>query len=530
MKITALITTAIALLLPLCKLSAQVPYLLWQHCLGGILYEDSQGVVATPDGGCAVLGSVASMEGDVIGNHGPPDIWLVKLNATGQIQWQHCYGGTHSEEARRLLGTDDGGFVLTGFTLSTDGNVACTGFFRQAWALKVDSLGSIQWQACLPGDLDGSGGTINHAVATVDGGYIVVGSSNSKQTIWSENHGQMDFFAAKLNGDGEVQWLHCYGGSGMDEAWAIRATPEGNYVIAGTSGSTDGQVTTGSTGQVWVIKINPEGGLLWNRRMGGSGGPDMADQAKDLVVNPDGSMLVVASTASNDGDVSGNHGGYDAWLVMLDSEGTILQQRCIGGTENDLSWAGTASGPGRFVLAGTALSNDGDLNGANSTGWNVWALMVDANMNLLWQHCFGGGAVDEGYAVDRNAAGELFITGRTWSGDGDVIGNHFPGVPDIWAIKLASDLNVGMSEEQEQGLLLAYPSPVADQVNIVLPAQLKEQSVLDILDITGRVLFQAHLEHGIHTVPVQVAAWTKGVYCLRLRTGSGNFIGRFVKH
>src|SRR5690606_17650722 len=200
-----------------------------------------------------------------------------------------------------------------------------------------------------------------------------------------------------------------------DEAWAIKDTPDRYYVIAVASGSTDGQVTTGNTGQVWVIKVDAEGNLLWNRRMGGSGGLNMGDEAKELLVNPDGSILVVASTASNNGDVNGNHGGYDVWLVLLDNMGTILQQRCLGGTGNEHAWGAARTDQGRYAVAGTTTSNDGDVSGNHGgNGRDVWVLMVDAGLELLWQKCLGGSGSDVANAMARNAAGEIFTSGRSY--------------------------------------------------------------------------------------------------------------------
>jgi len=511
-------------------LQAQAPAIEWQRCLGGSLYEESWGVQATADGGCAVLGSTASYDGDVSGQHGPPDFWLVKLDAMGQIQWQRCYGGSDADVATRLLATSDGGFLMLGSTTSADGDIECNGFFSHAWALKVDSIGNVQWQTCLAGDLDGSGADIDQAVETADGGYLAVGGTFANEGIWQENHGQSDYFAAKLDGGGVVEWLHCYGGSGQDEAWAIKATPEGDHVIAGTSASTDGQVTTGSTGQVWVIKIDTEGNLLWNRRMGGSGGPNMDDSAKDLLVNPDGSILVVGFTASNDGDVSGNHGNYDVWLVLLDSSGTIQQQRCFGGTGEDQAWSGAVAGQGRFVVAGYTKSNDGDVSGNHGgNGLDAWVLMVDADLDLLWQKCLGGSGGDDAYAVARNPAGEIFTSGKTYSTDGDVSGLHSPGIQDIWLVKLFSDLDAGVGELLGAGQLSTYPSPATDRVNVVLPTYMQERATLEVLDITGRIVLQRPVEPGMRSLQIAVEGWANGVYCLELRTGAGTVIGRFVK-
>ncbi|MCO6482666.1 MAG: T9SS type A sorting domain-containing protein [Flavobacteriales bacterium] len=533
MKNSHILTWGLTGALFVCELhvvQAQAPGLEWQRCLGGVLYEESQGVVATADGGCAVLGTVASMEGDVSGNHGPPDMWLVKLSATGQIQWQRCYGGTGAEEASRLLATTDGGFLLLGKTWSSDGDITCADFAQHAWAAKVDPEGAIQWQVCLAGGQDGSEAFFYSATETGDGGYLTVGQTFADQGIWQENHGLTDFFAAKMNGTGEIEWLHCYGGSEHDKAWAVRATSDGGYVIAGTTGSSDGQVTAGSVGQVWVIKIDSDGNLLWNRRMGGSGSPGMNDDVKDLVVNPDGTILVVASTASNDGDVRGNHGGSDVWLVLLDGAGTILQQRCFGGTGNEYGWGAVRTEQGRYVVAGTTTSSDGDVSGNHSdTGRDAWVLTVDANLDLLWQKCLGGTSQDAAHALARNLAGEIFTSGQTYSTDGDVSGLHSSGVDDIWVVKLASDLTIDVSDRSALGDLLIYPSPAIDLLNVHLPDALPANTTWDIVDLMGRLVMHGPIGPATQPVQIPVEGWAGGVYCLRLYSSGFVSTTRFVK-
>lgn len=474
------------------------------------------------------MGRTESNDGDVSENHGGRDFWLAKLDDTGSLQWQRCYGGTGNETANSLLATSDGGFLLLGTTGSLDGDVTCGGPPQlRAWALKVDLDGALQWQTCLIGDPGGSNLGVGCAVETADGGYLVVGGSSANAGVWHENHGQGDFFVVKLDGSGEVQWLHCYGGSGSDVASTVRATPDGNFVVAGITGSTDGQITTGTIGQIWVIKIDPEGNLLWNRRMGGSNGPDLGQEVRDLVVNPDGSILMVGTVGANDGDISGNHGSYDVWLVVLDSSGTILQQRCFGGSGWDNAWGGAATGQGRYVIAGYTDSDDGDVSG-NHGGEDAWVLMVDANLDLLWQKCLGGSGADAAFAMARTSYGETIISGHTNSNDGDVSGYH--GNDDIWVAKLGSDMEVGMNELRDGDMELSvHPSPASDQVFIKLPEVLPAATTLEAFDVTGRRIMHRPVEPGIRDMRIPVAAWADGIYCLRLNAGAEVRSARFIK-
>jgi len=434
-----------------------------------------------------------------------------------------------NETAKGLLATSDGGYLLLGDADSMDGDVACGGPPQnRAWAVKVDAVGGIQWQSCLWGDSDGSSLSWIRSEETVEGGYMIVGGSSASQGVWHENHGGGDLFVAKLDSAGQLQWLHCYGGSGREDGFAIRSSPDGNFVVAGTTGSSDGQITTGTIGQIWVIKIDPEGNLLWNRRMGGSNGPGLGQEVRDLVVDPDGTILVVGSVGANDGDISGNHGEHDFWLVRLDPTGDIMDQRCLGGDNNDYAWGAASAGAGRYVVAGWTNSNEGDVNGNN--GYiDAWVLMVDSSLNLIWQKCLGGSARDAAYAMARTSNGEIIISGATFSSDGDVSGLYAGPHGDIWIVKLANEISAGVADPKALSGITTYPSPATDQVTMVLPVDLMESSTLEVLDITGRAVLHKQVAPGARKVRIDVSAWAAGTYCLRLHTGNEVYRSRFAK-
>ncbi|MCO6482665.1 MAG: T9SS type A sorting domain-containing protein [Flavobacteriales bacterium] len=508
---------------------AQAPELEWQRCLGGSYPEESWAIQPTLDGGYMVLGTTTSNDGDVSGNHGGRDFWLIKLDHFGTPQWQRCYGGTGNETARDLLAASDGGFLLIGSAGSADGDADCANAASHPWALKADSTGNIQWQVCLGIDPNGSGAAFSRAVETADGGYLLVGGTHASHGIWHENHGQGDFFALKLDDGGMVEWLHCYGGSGSEEAIPVRSTPDGGYVIAGISNSTDGQVTAAGYGSIWVIKIDADGNLQWNRRMGGSSGPNMGQTVQDLLVNPDGSVLVVCTVGANDGDISGNHGSRDVWLVLLDGSGTILRQRCFGGTGWDSAWSGVTAGQGRYVIAGSTQSNDGDVSGNHGgTGQDAWVFMVDADLDLLWQKCLGGTGGEAAFAVSRTLDDGTIISGYTNSDDGDVSGLHPPGTDDIWVTKLAPYMDMGIADPKG-GTISIFPSPTSNFLEIHLPDALPANACLDVLDPSGRIVLHEPMAGRPSIMRIDVSGWALGMYFIRLDVGMGIRAARFVK-
>ena len=114
----------IALCLTFCILhcSAQ-PAIQWQKCLGGPNVDRAYSVQQTADGGYIVAGRTLSNYGDVTGSHGSWDYWVVKLDSSGNIQWQKCLGGTGNDYANSVQQTTDGGYIVAGYTISNDGDV-----------------------------------------------------------------------------------------------------------------------------------------------------------------------------------------------------------------------------------------------------------------------------------------------------------------------------------------------------------------------------------------------------------------------
>ncbi len=190
------------------------PAIQWQKSLGGSVSEVAQAIQKTNDGGYIIAGFTTSNNGDVSGNHGGGDWWVVKLNATGEIQWQRALGGTSTESAYSIQQTSDGGYIVAGRTHSNDGDV--TG-----------------------------------------------------------NHGDWDCWVVKLTSTGAIEWQKAFGGSSLDEAYSIQQTTDGGYILAGNSMSTDGDVT-GNHGyfDIWVVKMNDTGAIQWQKSLGGGNGAD----------------------------------------------------------------------------------------------------------------------------------------------------------------------------------------------------------------------------------------------------------------
>ncbi|MBK7386539.1 MAG: hypothetical protein IPI63_07370 [Methanothrix sp.] len=372
----------------------------WHKCLGGSDYDSARSVQQTNDGGYIVAGMTRSNDGDVAGGgfHGGADIWIVKLSRNGAIQWQKCLGGSDDDTAESIRMTVDGGFIVTGTTYSHDGDV--TGKHNPGsrnpdfWVVKLNSDGAIQWQKCLGGsDYDwGYSGQ-----QTADGGYIFCGNTFSDDGDVIENHGASDSWVVKLNSVGVIQWQRSLGGSRTDEAYSIEQTGDGGYIIAGDTYSDDGDVNGSHVApyyifpDFWIAKLDDVGNIEWQKALGGM----VADIAHGVGLTSDDKYIIVGFTNSNDGDVSGNHGFGDIWVVKLGSE------------REELSIA-LETANGQFVCAENGGGGVVQANCISVDGWGSFKIIDLGNGNVALQAangqylCAEGGGGD-GIVANRDA-------------------------------------------------------------------------------------------------------------------------------
>ena len=178
-------------------LATSQPNIQWQKSFGGSMLETAACIQQTTDGGFILAGNSNSNDGDVSGNHGTYDYWVVKLSTVGAIEWQKSLGGSSGEMAFSIQQANDGGYIVAGYSISNDGDVSNAVGFVDSWVVKLTSIGAIEWQKSLGGS---AVETANSIQQTNDGGYIVGGTSSSNDGDVSGNHGgNGDYWVVKLN-------------------------------------------------------------------------------------------------------------------------------------------------------------------------------------------------------------------------------------------------------------------------------------------------------------------------------------------
>ncbi len=402
------------------------PVISWQHAYGGTQDEEFRTVELLNDGAFAAASYTRSTDGDVTSNHGGSDYWIVKADSNGSIVSQKTFGGTLDDFARSLVTTDDGGFIVGGQASSVNGDVTGNHGDFDCWILKLSASLDITWKKTF----GGSGfENVYRTIPTSDGNYLTAGFTESTDGDVTGNHGGQDYFIVKCDANGNKIWAREYGGSSDEQAADVVETNDHCYLVVGFASSGDGDVNDHKGSRdFWAVKLTPGGDIIWKKSYGGTGD----DAARWVEQTPDHGYVITGYVGSNDGDVTGNFGKFDYWLLKIDSAGNIQWQKTFGGAADDYAYYVQRSKDGGYLLAGLVKSKAGEVTNQHGQS-DAWIVKCDSLGNLQWQKTFGGSQFDEGRVVKEMDNGNLLIAGFTGSNNGDVSNQH--GGLDAWVIK-----------------------------------------------------------------------------------------------
>jgi uncharacterized delta-60 repeat protein len=240
---------------------------------------------------------------------------------------------------------------------------------------------------------------------TSDGGYIVAGIT------YSFGAGGWDFWVLKLNSDGAVAWQKSYGGVNHDYAYSIQQTIDGGYIVAGLTYSSGA-----GNDDSWVLKLTSDGSVSWQKTYGGTS----YEETDSIQQTSDGGYIVAGRTKSF------GAGGWDIWVLKLNSDGTVAWQKRYGGVNDDGEYliAIQQTSDGGYIVAGYT-----DSFGAG--GGDIWVLKLNSNGSVSWQKTYGGTSLDFAWSIQQTSDGGYIVAGRA--------GSFGAGSNDFWVLKLNSN-------------------------------------------------------------------------------------------
>lgn len=334
--------------------------LIWQKTYGGTDYDEFVKVLPTHDGGYLLGGYTRSVDGDIhSGNKGKADCWLVKVDASGKIEWEKTYGGSKEERLTSLIAAHDGGFIFTATTLSTDGDVnvpLCSG--NGLWVVKISEKGVIEWKNCYANT-----GLLseNAMITSVPKGYMLTSSSVKASELTPENTISMnynnDIRIYKLDKKGELLWVRMYGDENNKERIVdFKPTKDGGFAFAGCSRFVNMNIndSTNRNWDGWLVKLDSVGNIAWEKTFGGKG----VDQFIELLITSKGFLMAGNSATEKNKFREHDTNFTKFWLLQTDINGNLLYDKKFDSEDSNFlnSIQPTQNG---YILAGQEYYSDG---------------------------------------------------------------------------------------------------------------------------------------------------------------------------
>lgn len=402
---------------------------------GGSDVDEAVGVVEANDGNYVFVGSTSSTDGDITDKTtNDSDYWVLKVSKEGTIIWSKTYGGSASDKATGIAKTTDGGYILSGHSRSDDGDVGGNEGFHDYWIVKIDSAGNIQWEKNY--GFSGSD-QANKVIQTSDGGYFATGffdvtaSGGQGNDGRNPQHGVGEYWGIKMNANGEKIWRRYFGGSNNDRSFDVAQTADGGFLMIGHSESTDFDIIDDKGSyDYWVVKVSAGGDKMWTKSYGGS----EIDVAYAITQTTDGNYMMVGDTRSIDKDVSSPKGNADLWVVKFNpGNGAIIWEKSFGGNQFESGRSIRKLANGTYLISGSSRSANGDLS--NNLGENdAWALIIDESGALQFQKTVGGSSLDFSDDALQTTDNKILLVGNTESNDIDIPQNR--GIKDLLFIKI----------------------------------------------------------------------------------------------
>ena len=382
---------------------------------GGSEEDIAHGITATADGGYILVGNSKSTDGIFSNkNRAGSDIFLIKFNALNEVEWTSTYGGSEDDRGHDVVQLADGGFAVVGYSQSSDGDTSRNEGQHDNWVFKTDAQGNLIWEK--------SFGFLGHdhaysIISTSDGGlffngFLDVTASNGAgqdgKVQLTKKHGVGEFWCHKLDADGNLQWRRYFGGTSNDRSYDAIETKEGDFVLVGSSESQDVDITN-PKGEydIWVVKINAKGNLLWQRSVGGSG----YDIGTALIEANDGDLLITGQSYSLDKDITNPLGSSDGILVRMSAEGVLKKVQNYGSKEFDSVKDIIQRADGTIVMVGYSGSGEIETGGTLDNDVLLYFTCVECTLVIISK--IDGDGLDIPEKIAITTKGQVILVGST---------------------------------------------------------------------------------------------------------------------
>lgn len=355
-----------------------VPTTNFTFTYGGRGFEAARDIINVSSGGFLVAGRT-------VASGGGTDMYLLRLNNQGQLEWEQKIGDDESDEAAEIIEVESGGFIIVGNSDSYGGGPG----LKDMWAVKVDTEGNEVWNKTY-----GTETSIDEAQGIAkahDGGYVIIGHTLSLEQESS------NIMMVKIDENGEEVWQQTYGGEKSEEASDIIQVENGYTVVGHTESVGKGKW------DIWLVHTDKDGTQVWDNTYGGGDN----EMGNSIVQTSDGGYVVGGYTYSF------AVASLDAWVIKTDNTGKQVWAKVFGGLSTDEAFEVIETSDGNILAAGYTQVYTADENGSNTSteGYNVFMVKVNMDGGEIWQSSLGGEGEQRAFGVIEAEDGDFVTVG-----------------------------------------------------------------------------------------------------------------------
>jgi hypothetical protein len=478
-------------------------------------------------GGDSYSGASGDKTTSNYGSLGSADLWVIAMGDNGIIEWQNSLGGTSDDLLVTMIETLDGNILIGAYSESGIGGNKTTpnkgGY--DFWLIKMDNQGNEIWQKSYGGSGDDYLGDL---VELSDGSVILVGTSNSPISgdKTENSYGLSDYWVVKIDENGNIIWDRSIGGVYDEGASSVTIDDNENIFISGGSrSSVSGHKSEVSYGgyDFWIVKLDNNGNFVWDKTIGGAD----YDYGTNLIFSNNQIFAFGNSTSGISGAKTEiSRGEFDIWGAKLDQNGTILMDKTFGGNYIEQLSDVKLMPSGDLILTGSSSSDvSGDVEtSSHNNSLDFWILITDtSDLSIKSQFKFGGDQNDVSPTILEIENNSLLLFGATDSGVSGDKTLPSKGQNDFWVLELSTDLST--SDFHKEETLSIYPNPTSNTFQISnLPTG--ESYDLNVLDMMGKSVLESKVNSLNNSVDIN--SLSPGMYTLQMFDGIKRYTSKLI--